>query len=353
MKRRTPYSLSALVALLLWAFALESKSAEFEIVEDRNGEYVYDVIYMSGEIKPGDEKTFYKIVSSSDRDILVSLDSTGGHLKTALEIGQLIFLRKMDTAITNIECVSACALIWLAGKTRYLHNGERLGFHSAYLIEKNTGDRRVDAVGNALIGAYIRQLELPSSVVALAVESPPDRITWVTTRNVANYGLVYTVSEDIGAHDLHNKAIIAANNNNPMRALELYREAAKRGFGGSQNNLGDMYENGEGLPRKSDPLAVYWYTRAAERGEPFAYWSLFTVLSRTAPDRAGLIEALKFGLLAVEYLPNGADREAAKKSVREARKALSRDEFQLAIDAARLWEPLERSIATLSADDEV
>ena len=66
-----------------------------------------------------------------------------------------------------------------------------------------------------------------------------------------------------------------------------------------------------------------------------------------------MIEALKFGLLAVEHLPDGADREAAKKNVREARKALSRDEFQLAIDAARLWKPLERPIVTLSAKDEV
>jgi hypothetical protein len=342
----------ALYTALLSISALNLDAADFAFAEERNGEYVYDVIFISGEIKQGDERKFFSLATKATRDTLVSLDSSGGHLKTALEIGRTISLRRMSTRVTNIECISACALIWLAGFERYLNNGERLGFHSAYVRGKRPGEKQIDAVGNALVGAYIRQLELPSQVVELAVESPPDRLTWVTIRNAANFGIVTYRAADVDAHELHNKAFKAQNESgNNQRALQLYREAAKRGFAGSQNNLGDMYEKGEGLPQKSDPFAIYWYTRAAERGEPFAYWSLFDVLSRTAPDRAGLVEALKFGLLAVEYLPNGPDREAARKRLREVKALLTKAEFQLAIESARLWEPLDRTDALLNADD--
>jgi hypothetical protein len=332
-------------------FGMQASAAEFAFREERNGEYAYDVIFLSGEIRPGDERRFFELAVKATRDTLVSLDSTGGHLKTALEIGRTVALRKMNTRVTNTECISACALIWLAGAERYLNNGERLGFHSAYSRGKRPNERQIDAVGNALVGAYIRQLELPANVVQLAVESPPDRVTWVTIRNAADFGLVTYRLTDVAAHEFHNKAFDAGGKGNSTIALQLYREAAKRGFAGSQNNLGDMYERGEGLPQKSDPFAVYWYTRAAERGEAFAYWSLFDILSRTAPDRAGLIEALKFGLLAVENLPDGPDREEARKRFREVKARVTKAEFQLATQSARLWEPLERTEAPLSADD--
>ena len=328
-------------------------AASLEVKTERNGEYEYDVIYVSGPIESGDEGRFLSLALNSKRDILVSLNSQGGDLKTALEIGQLIALRGYSTGVTKTECVSACGLIWLAGRDRYLNNGERVGFHSPFRLNPVTQKREVDAVGSSLVGAYVRKLDLPSSVVALVVEAPPDDVTWITNRNAANFDLITFRSANVIAYQLHNKAFIAGNNKRYTEAIKLYREAARAGFAGSQNNLGDMYERGEGLAKKSDVMAVYWYTRAAERGEPFGYWSLSSTLARTAVDAAGMIEATKFCLLAVEYLPPGPDRDAAKKHLRELRAKISDSDFRLAISAAKQWEPLQDDGMKLRADDEV
>lgn len=334
-------------------FATPLSAATLEVKAEKNGEYEYDVIYLSGSIEPGDERRFLSLALNSKRDILVSLNSPGGDLKTALEIGQLISLRGYSTGITNTECVSACGLIWLAGRDRYLNNGERVGFHSPFRLNSVTQKREVDAVGSSLVGAYVRKLDLPSSVVSLVVEAPPEDITWITNKNAATFGLITYRRANVIAYDLHNKAFIAFQNKRYTDALKLYREAARAGFAGSQNNLGDMYEQGEGLPKKSDSMAVYWYTRAAERGEPFAYWSLASTLARTAVDAASTIEAAKFCLLAVEHLPLGPDRDAAKKHLRELKAKMSGDDFRLAISAAKQWQPLQDDGVRLDADDEV
>lgn len=89
------------------------------------------------------------------------------------------------------------------------------------------------------------------------------------------------------------------------------------------------------------------------RGEPFGYWSLSITLARTAIDPAGTIEAAKFCLLAVEHLPPGPDRDAAKKHLRELRAKMSDSDFKLAISAAKQWEPLQDDEMKLGADDEV
>jgi hypothetical protein len=333
--------------------ATSVRAATFEVKTEKNGEYEYDVIYLNGPIEAGDERQFLSLALNSKRDILVSLNSQGGDLKTALEIGQLISLRGYSTGITKTECVSACGLIWLAGMDRYLNNGERVGFHSPFRLNPVTQKREVDAVGSSLVGAYVRKLDLPSIVVSLVVEAPPEDITWITNRNAATFGLITYRRANVIAYQLHNKAFTAGQNRRYTDALKLYREAARAGFAGSQNNLGDMYERGEGLAKKSDSMAVYWYTRAAERGEPFGYWSLSSTLARTAVDPAGMIEAAKFCLLAVEHLPPGPDRDAAKKHLRELKARMSGNDFRLAISAAKQWEPLQDDGMRLSADDEI
>jgi hypothetical protein len=52
---------------------------------------------------------------------VVFLDCPGGDLTAAIDIGWSIRQRSFPTALTdNAICSSACAIIWLAGTTRYL-----------------------------------------------------------------------------------------------------------------------------------------------------------------------------------------------------------------------------------------
>lgn len=133
----------------------------------------------------------------------------------------------------------------------------------------------------------------------------------------------------------------------PVAAINLYRRAAEKGYAGSQNNLGDLYEAAEYLP-KSDDFAVYWYTRSAERGEPTAYLSLSTLLSEKAVDRPMLIEALKFAFLAVERLPKGYNMKTAEACVERLTERLTEEEVEEAKTKAKSWMPLYQETRLMS-----
>jgi len=51
--------------------------------------------------------------------------------------------------------------------------------------------------------------------------------------------------------------------------MKWYRKAAEQGDGEAQNNIGVMYENGQGV-WEDYAAAVEWYARAAEQGVPRA-----------------------------------------------------------------------------------
>ena len=151
------------------------------------------------------------------------------------------------------------------------------------------------------------------------------------------------------SHKEHNQAIqsLFGSNKNSRKAVELYRSAADKGFAGSQNNLGDLYETGSSVP-KNDKFAIYWYTRAAERGEPTAYFSLSTLLSKDTKDRAVLIEAYKYAILATKHLPKGKNKALAEAKRQQLWKMLSEKEIRSAYASLTGWEPLYQETNLLS-----
>lgn len=122
-------------------------------------------------------------------------------------------------------------------------------------------------------------------------------------------------------------------------AVALYRQSANLGFSAAQNNLGDCYQKGEHVPQ-SDAVALYWATRAAERGEPTAYLGVAQVLFRNAVDHETATEALKYAALARFHLPSGGNKDIATLLESLLVKSLPQDLCELAYELAGAWEPL-------------
>ena len=57
------------------------------------------------------------------------------------------------------------------------------------------------------------------------------------------------------------------------KAAYWTRKAAEQGHARAQNNLGDYYENGEGV-EQSYVQAFYWYEKAAKQGDKYAQHSV-------------------------------------------------------------------------------
>lgn len=330
---------SLIIYVLLLSFNLVPVSAaDISKVQGKSGEN--DFILIKGEIIKGDDKVFKKIAFSTDSAIVV-LDSPGGLVLPALEIGKAIRLKGYATAVSDNRCMSACAILWLAGEPRLLSKTARVGFHAVF-VEDDEGKKLPTAVGNALLGAYINNLGLNADIVAFVTTAGPDSIRWLNKANADSIGLSVSI--------LDNKRQARANFNlalknrwgpnvNHEEAARLYRLAADEGFAGAQNNLGDLYETGEGVPA-NDTFAIYWYARAAERGEPTAYLSLSSILPLKTKDENVLIEALKFGLLAVAQLPEGKNSLAAKNNVRSLSAKLSESGRARALALAKAWDSL-------------
>jgi hypothetical protein len=109
---------------------------------------------------------------------IVTLNSPGGSVRAALLIAYDIHKREYDTNFGEGICNSACAFIWLAGKTRYMSSGAALGFHRAKLaIPGAKGSARW---GNDGIFDYYAELRLPEKAMNYFFSAAPEELAWVT-----------------------------------------------------------------------------------------------------------------------------------------------------------------------------
>ncbi|MDX8517195.1 hypothetical protein [Mesorhizobium dulcispinae] len=116
------------------------------------------MITITGVIEPQDDLQFNQVAATTGQAIVV-LNSEGGAVLPALEIGRSIRLRGFSTAVaSDTLCASACALAWLAGTPRLAGQTANIGFHASYIVKDGTPSET--GVGNALIGAYLNQLGL-------------------------------------------------------------------------------------------------------------------------------------------------------------------------------------------------
>ena len=164
-------------------------------------------------------------------------------------------------------------------------------------------------------------------------------------RNLPN--LSFIDREAIAARHDEAVSILHGGTGDPDKAINLYRINANLGFAGSQNNFGDLFESGEVVPR-DDVFAMYWYARAAERGEPTAYFSLASLLERSRDNTDALIVATQYAILASDSLPEGKNKTAAAE-IRDALKhILDPALYETAEKYAREFRPLYRERDTLS-----
>jgi hypothetical protein len=145
-------------------------------------------VAIKGDIEDWDLQRFNALLTEHPDARLVVLESPGGRLQPALEIGTIIRKRGMWTAAMG-ECASACAYIWMAGKPLVVSANTQLGFHSPY---NGDGDPSISSVGNALVGAYLNQLGYAANVIAYATSADPKQMQWLTPRDAILLGLDVT-----------------------------------------------------------------------------------------------------------------------------------------------------------------
>ena len=111
-------------------------------------------------------------------------------------------------------------------------------------------------------------------------------------------GALFTVGPTL-ADSTFDAAMSAYRNYDFAKAAELFRIAALHGNALAQNNLGVMYEKGEGVPQ-DDKEAVRWFRLAAEQGNAQAQLHLGNQYARGYGVARDNQEAVKWFRLAAE-----------------------------------------------------
>lgn len=94
--------------------------------------------------------------------------------------------------------------------------------------------------------------------------------------------LALCLAGPLWAHAGFTEGLAAAEKADYLTALRHWQPLAAEGHPAAQYNLGQMYEQGLGLPRNS-AFAAHWYRKAADQGHEQAQRQLERLQGRSAP----------------------------------------------------------------------
>ncbi len=150
---------------------------------------------LRGEIATGDAT---RILPALDREApdRISLNSPGGSVEDALEIGRAIRAAGIATSIASgAICLSACPYLLAGGVERGVEEGGLVGVHQHYFGESAVlpAFMAVEDVqrGQAEVMEYLVEMDVDPLVMRHALATPPDQIYLLVEEELLAYRLIF------------------------------------------------------------------------------------------------------------------------------------------------------------------
>ena len=166
------------------------------------------VLSVTGTIMPGSAGAFASEVDSYREYIkTVALDSPGGSVSDALEMGSLIRDKGFATSVAaGGLCASSCPLVFAGGAERVASPTSAVAVHQIYAATPSDVSvaSRLAAAGNAMsdaqamtarISRYLIDMGVDSEVWLRALETPPDRLSYFSPEDLVRLKLATRLSE--------------------------------------------------------------------------------------------------------------------------------------------------------------
>jgi hypothetical protein len=162
------------IGMLAWLLAVvPAMGGQIAILEG-----TVPMIGIDGSIAAGDERIFQAMAQQVPAALVV-LSGPGGSLGAAMAIGQEIRSRGWKTLVpARARCASACAVIWLAGTTRFLGPDARIGFHAISASHGGGAAAETHAFDGDLVD-YLTRLGYALDVTATIVNTPSVLVRWL------------------------------------------------------------------------------------------------------------------------------------------------------------------------------
>jgi hypothetical protein len=146
-------------------------------------------IEIYGGISRSVSSDFAHAVSVSPGISFVELSGPGGRGFFAEKIADDIKAKRLDTLVSK-KCASACAVVFLAGRHRFMAKSAQLGFHSATSI----GEK--DASTNKLIREQMAAQGIAPSFIEKVFSTPSNAMWYPTFDELVEAGVVTDLAPD-------------------------------------------------------------------------------------------------------------------------------------------------------------
>ena len=163
---------------------------------------------VTGTIMPGSAAAFAAEVEQYAEYIkTVALDSPGGSVADALEMGRLIREKGFATSVApGALCASSCPLVFAGGSERVATPTSAIAVHQIYAAAPadSTLASRLAAAGTAMsdaqtmtaeISRYLIEMGIDPEVWLVALETPPDRLSYFSPESLIRLKLATRLSE--------------------------------------------------------------------------------------------------------------------------------------------------------------
>ncbi len=183
---------------------------------------------LAGDLTAGVAARVAETLAAHPQIARLHLTSDGGLVEEGAAIGALVAARGLATYVPD-ACASACTLIFVRGRTRYIAAGGRLGFHAPYEIGAHG---RMHPVDSAPERAAYRAAGLPQVFVARALAVPPAGIWMPAAAELRAAGVV---TEVVGPDRFPDSTLDADPSEAGaraaiLRALPILRQAEAAGL---------------------------------------------------------------------------------------------------------------------------
>jgi hypothetical protein len=159
-----------LLAATALVVPLAAQAADITLRKDKTGR---PMVVINGDIQFGDHDKFVRVAGRSPPSTIIALNSEGGVLIDALQIGHDIRNKRFWTVAGSV-CASACAYIWLAGIERGAFDDSQIGFHNVYNADTN----EATGAGNAVLGAYLTKLGFSYNTIIYMTSAKAAEMEW-------------------------------------------------------------------------------------------------------------------------------------------------------------------------------
>ena len=155
-----------------------------------------DAVLLEGEIAGGDADRILKQINElREAPTRAILNSPGGSVQDALELGRALRLKGMETEMREGDiCYSACPYLLAAGVSRSVPEEAFVGVHQHYFGESTLlpAFAAVEDIqrGQGQVMRYLNQMGIDPLVMQHALSTPPDEIYVLLPEELVAYKFI-------------------------------------------------------------------------------------------------------------------------------------------------------------------